>query len=60
MSESNELKTQDPQRVANEDDDSYVRRRASRGSAELMLEILSQAPRVEPDPDDRLPTTTND
>lgn len=43
------------QRVAVADADSYVRRRAARGSAQQMLEILSQAPQVEPDPGDRLP-----
>lgn len=42
------------QRVAVADADSYVRRRGSRGSAEQLLEILSQAPRVEPEPQDRL------
>ena len=60
MSESNERKTKNLERVATADADSYVRRRASQGSAQQMREILSQAPRVEPDPDDRLPTTTND
>lgn len=47
------------QRVAVADADSYVRRRASRGNARLMLDVLSKAPRVEPEPFDRLPTTTN-
>ena len=42
------------QRVAVADADSYVRRRASRGSAEKMIEILSQAPKVEPEDFDRL------
>jgi hypothetical protein len=42
------------QRVAVADADSFVRRRGSRGSAEQLLEILSQAPRVEPEPQDRL------
>ena len=47
------------QRVAVADADSYVRRRAARGSAQQMLDILSQAPRVEPEPCDRLPATTD-
>lgn len=47
------------QRVAVADADSYIRRRASRGSAEQMREILAQAPKVEPEPNDRLPTPTN-
>jgi hypothetical protein len=34
--------------------DSYIRRRASRGSAEQMIQILEQAPQVEPDPHDRI------
>ncbi|MES2658634.1 MAG: hypothetical protein V4689_08445 [Verrucomicrobiota bacterium] len=42
------------QRVAVADADSYVRRRGSRGSAEQLLEILSQAPQVEPEPHDKL------
>lgn len=42
------------QRVAVADADSYVRRRAERGSSAQLLEILSQAPRVEPDAGDRL------
>lgn len=42
------------QRVAVADADSYIRRRASRGSAQQMLDILACAPRVEPDPEDRL------
>ena len=45
------------QRVAVADADSYVRRRAARGGAQQMLEILSQAPCVEPEPCDRLPAT---
>ena len=44
------------QRVAVADADSYVRRRASRGSAQQLLDILSQAPSVEPEPCDRLAT----
>lgn len=39
--------------------ESYVRRRASRGSAEQMREMLSQAPAIEPELNDRLPATTN-
>ena len=42
------------QRVALADADTYVRRRAARGSAEQMLELLAQAPRVEPEEHDRL------
>ncbi len=42
------------QRVAVADAYSYVRNRASRGSAQQMLDILSQAPRIEPEPCDRL------
>jgi len=43
------------QRIAVAEADSYVRQRASRGSAEQMLEILKAAPEVEPDEEDRLP-----
>ena len=60
MSEPIERKTTNGQQVVDTDAKSYVRRRASQGSAEQMREILSPAPCVEPDPDDRLPTTTND
>lgn len=42
------------QRVAVADAESYVRRRGDRGSAQQLLEILSQAPGVEPEPKDRL------
>jgi hypothetical protein len=42
------------QRVAVADADSYVRRRAGRGNTQQMLEILSQAPKVDPEPFDRL------
>jgi hypothetical protein len=42
------------QRVAVADADSYIRRRAKTGSAKQMLDILSQAPRVEPDVEDRV------
>lgn len=42
------------QRVAVADADSYVRRRGSRGSAQQLLEILSLAPRIEPEPHDKL------
>ena len=59
MSESSERKTKKLKRVATTDADSYVRRRARRESAQKMLEILAQAPPVEPEPNDRLPTTTN-
>ncbi len=47
------------QRIAVADADSYVRRRAARGSAQQMLDILAQAPKVEPDPDDRLPSANH-
>ena len=42
------------QRVAVADADLYVRRRGSRGSPQQLLEILSLAPRVEPEPHDKL------
>jgi len=42
------------QRIAVADADSYVRRRASRGNAQTMLEILAEAPDVEPEANDRL------
>ena len=42
------------QRVAVADADSYVRRRASRGSAQQLLEILSLTPQVEPESHDKL------
>lgn len=42
------------QRVAVAEADSYIRRRATRGSAQQMLDILSSVPRVAPDPEDRL------
>ena len=42
------------QRIAVAEADSYVRRRASHGSAERMLEVLKSAAEVEPDEDDRL------
>ena len=42
------------QRIAVADADSYIRRRASRGSIQRMLDILSQAPKIEPEPQDRL------
>lgn len=45
------------QRVAVAEADSYVRNRALRGSAAQMLEILRSAPPVEPDENDRLPST---
>lgn len=37
------------------DADSYVQRRAMKGSAEQMLEILRAAPEVVPEEQDRLP-----
>jgi len=42
------------QRVAVAEADSYIRHRAKKGSAEKMLEILAQAPRVEPETQDRM------
>lgn len=42
------------QRVAVAEADSYIRHRAKRGSAEKMLDILSQAPQVEPEERDRI------
>lgn len=42
------------QRVAVADADSYVRRRGERGSVQQLLEMLSQAPAVEPEPKDSL------
>ena len=47
------------QRVAVANADSYVRRRAYRGSAQQMLEILSQAPKVDPEPPDRFEPAAN-
>ncbi|HEY1050447.1 MAG TPA: hypothetical protein VGE39_11850 [Prosthecobacter sp.] len=46
------------QRVAVADADSYVRRRAARGSAQQMLDILTLAPQVEPEPYDRIGSST--
>lgn len=59
MTKSTKQKSHKPERVAVAGADSYIRRRASQGSAQQMLDILSQAPRVEPETNDRLPTTTN-
>lgn len=42
------------QRVAIADADSYVRRRAARGSAQQLLDLLSQAPQVPPEANDRI------
>jgi hypothetical protein len=47
------------QRVAVADAESYVRRRASRGSAKEMLDILSRAPNVEPEACDQLPISNS-
>lgn len=44
------------QRVEVAEADSYVRRRALRGSAAQMKEILEAAPKVDPDVGDQLPT----
>ncbi len=46
------------QRVAVAEADSYIRRRAARGSAQQMLDLLAQAPRIEPEPHDRLEPAT--
>lgn len=43
------------QRIAVADADSYVQRRAARGSASQMLEILRSAPGIEPEAHDRMP-----
>lgn len=42
------------QRVAVADAESYVRRRASQGSAQQLLDVLALAPQVEPDSNDKL------
>jgi hypothetical protein len=42
------------QRVAVADADSYVRFRGNKGSAQQLLEILSQAPQIEPEAHDKL------
>ncbi len=42
------------QRIAIADADSYVRRRAARGSAERLQESLEKAPEVEPELHDRI------
>lgn len=42
------------QRIAVADADSYVRRRAGKGSAEQLMALLEQAPKVAPEPHDRL------
>lgn len=42
------------QRVAIADADSYVRRRAARGNAQQLLDLLSQAPQVAPQENDRI------
>lgn len=47
------------QRVAVADADSYIRRRANRGSARQMLDLLAQAPDVEPEPCDRVEPAAN-
>jgi len=41
------------QRLAVAEADSYIRSRGNRGSAEKMLQILSQAPQIEPDVEDK-------
>ncbi len=47
------------QRIAVADADSYVRSRGNRGSAQQMLDILAQAPCIEPEHYDCLPADTN-
>jgi hypothetical protein len=47
------------QRVALAEADSYIRLRARRGNAQQILEILAQAPKIEPEPHDRLEPTIN-
>jgi len=42
------------QRIAVADVDSYMQRRAQRGSVNQMLEILSKAPESEPESSDKL------
>ncbi len=42
------------QRVAVADADSYVRLRGNRGSAQQLLEILSEAPQIDPEAQDIL------
>jgi len=44
------------QRIAVADADSYVQRRAGNGSAEQLKQLLDQAPDVEPEAYDKLPT----
>lgn len=47
------------QRVAAAEADSYIRRRAARGSAQQMLDLLAQAPQIEPEVNDRLEPVKN-
>lgn len=47
------------QRVAVAEADSYIRRRAGHGNAQQMLDLLAQAPKIEPEPHDRLEPATN-
>lgn len=47
------------QRVAVAEADSYVRRRAERGSAEQLLDIVDRAPDVEPEPHDKIAPKAN-
>ena len=42
------------QRIAVADADSYVRKRAMRGSPDRLLELLAAAPDVPPEPQDRI------
>lgn len=46
------------QRVAVAEADSYVHLRANRGSAREMLDILAQAPKIEPESHDRIEPAT--
>lgn len=47
------------QRAAVAEADSYIRCRASRGSAKQMLDLLAKAPKMEPEHYDRLGPATN-
>lgn len=44
------------QRIAVADADSYIQSRASKGSSEQMLDLLSKAPDLEPEENDRIIT----
>lgn len=42
------------QRLAVADADSYIQSRAAKGSADRLIELLDKAPKVEPEPGDRI------